>query len=149
MEKQIETVYVPTDEATKKFLGYLGENGINEVQAYLYTPEEHAVVQGYREVIYGMLKTMADRSLGMEQSFVKSLNIAMSALSKAEDKGDNGWISVEDRLPLTNKNVLIFSNDRGIGEATKGRRDIDGRYFTVCGMQLFEVTHWQPLPPKP
>ena len=195
-------------------------------KAYLYTPEEHAAVQGYREA----LEKISDECTRTDISITHIVGVVSNALSKAEDKGEvyvngqfhkfsilppssnpiatdrttitpqhansldeleswveeswstqtmiwihkdqllskiqslkqpdvsdinvgnmpnNGWISVEDRLPLTNKNVLIFSTDREIGEATKGRMDIDGRYFTVCGMQLFEVTHWQPLPPKP
>ena len=55
MEKQIETVYVPTDEAPylvvkdveKEFI----KARVTEQQAYLYTPEEHAAVQGYREAL--------------------------------------------------------------------------------------------------
>ena len=60
MEKQIETVYVPTDEAPyfivkdveKEFI----KARVTEQEAYLYTPEEHAAAQ--------------------------------QALSKAEDKGE-------------------------------------------------------------
>ena len=63
MEKQITTVYVPTDEAPyfivkdveKEFI----KARVTETKAYLYTPEEHAAAQ--------------------------------QALSKAEDKGDNKW----------------------------------------------------------
>ena len=49
MEKQIETVYVPTDEAPyfivkdveKEFI----KARVTEQEAYLYTPEEHAAAQ--------------------------------------------------------------------------------------------------------
>ena len=64
MEKQITTVYVPTDYTFKGPCYYVDKSltdvsKVIEVKAYLYTPEEHAAAQ--------------------------------QALSKAEDKGDNKW----------------------------------------------------------
>lgn len=59
------------------------------------------------------------------------------------------WVSVETKLPPLTINVLLYSTDRGIGEVTRGRMNVDNRFWTMCGMQLFNVTHWMPLPTPP
>lgn len=62
---------------------------------------------------------------------------------------DNGWVSVEDRLPKFNVNVLACSK--------KGKIDIS--FVDASGkLDSFQLevdngkdyyTHWQPLPPLP
>ncbi len=56
------------------------------------------------------------------------------------------WISVKDRLPEENRNVIIYG---GLG------RYSDGLWYSMTGedsnrLIQWEVTHWQPLPlPEP
>lgn len=62
------------------------------------------------------------------------------------------WISVKDRLPDENDDVLIYDGN-GVSAATfdppskfhKGRWWLDGE--TCIDMEY--VTHWMPLPPAP
>ena len=60
----------------------------------------------------------------------------------------DGWISVDDRLPDDNVDILIWSNDVAVV----------GRYWSLVAKFLcsdarvaqgMDVTHWQPLPPPP
>ena len=70
-------------------------------------------------------------------------------------KENNGWISVEDRLPPYEMDVLglcIFFNMKVI--LIVSREVADGEWFfspvTFHGVDYentVEVTHWQPLPP--
>ena len=53
------------------------------------------------------------------------------------------WISVKDRLPESQINVIVFNQRAQIACI-----DVDGRCF-VGTNQIFGVTHWQPLPEKP
>lgn len=59
-----------------------------------------------------------------------------------------GWISVDERLPDEDANVLVYFEDRTIMTA----------HFLGCnigwvpdntGMSLGKVTHWMPLPEPP
>lgn len=62
-----------------------------------------------------------------------------AALSK-EDKGGNGWISVEDRFPPDYERVLFLdSRDNNINLG----------YFVWSQTPDSHITHWQKLPPKP
>lgn len=62
---------------------------------------------------------------------------------------DNGWISVEDRLPRYGERVLV------INEAVKGGYNMYNVGVTVREPHLnftfwgHKVTHWQPLPEPP
>lgn len=82
---------------------------------------------------------------------IEAINTAQSALREKLERSENdGWISVEERLPEKNAFVLCFCRnsiydvfrfdytDRSW--ISKGR---DERYFESF------VTHWQPLPLPP
>ncbi len=66
------------------------------------------------------------------------------------------WISVNDRLPNSNKKVLVYcKNERDEYVGVGYYRNWMGKYwfdsenkepFEVCG---YEVTHWMPLPEPP
>ena len=62
------------------------------------------------------------------------------------DVQPNRWISVDERLPQDNKDVLVYAGRRGV---------MIGLYYSFlqtwldyegCGLK---VTHWQPLPKPP
>ena len=56
------------------------------------------------------------------------------------------WISVEDRLPPNQQEVLVYTvSQKGIGNIDKGYWSIDR--FIHRGRA--KVTHWMPLPEPP
>lgn len=58
------------------------------------------------------------------------------------------WISVDERLPETNEEVLVYSSVGKIYTACYIR--VDGIEFWFENIDGFrEITHWMPLPPPP
>ena len=71
---------------------------------------------------------------------------------------DNGWISVQDRLPdewlvehrhSDSKRVLVMVEDLITIATFRRRSGVHGRWLDDYAMPLDFVTHWQPLPPPP
>ena len=82
-QKQITTVYVPDKsfhENSFEVGGIPYVNRVRPIQAYLYTPEEHAAVQGYREAL--------EKIESLCGTHDEIWHIVHKALSKAEDKGE-------------------------------------------------------------
>jgi hypothetical protein len=62
------------------------------------------------------------------------------------------WISVKDRLPDEDEDVLAFGYYHETFQTLicHYRSDFKGQWFTsVAGQQVYEVTHWMPLPQPP
>lgn len=92
-------------------------------------------------------------------------NVIVDVIRNAPTVG--GWISVKDRLPMIDEDVLVFARgkeDGFIGETKIGIAYItDYMYFGCspikvvpqwrCPIQFFltdyEITHWMPLPEPP
>lgn len=55
------------------------------------------------------------------------------------------WISVNERLPETCADVLVFAN----GQIDVGYRSPSGLFWHVYGNDGARVTHWMPLPKAP
>lgn len=72
----------------------------------------------------------------------------MTAPGQAGRRGD-GWISVEERLPDDDGNLVLVSG--GVAYCNHNQ----GRWMTVTAADwpgrpiVWEVTHWQPLPAPP
>lgn len=56
------------------------------------------------------------------------------------------WISVKDKLPEINQNVMVFIDRNHINH-----NPIDFAFctYTKYGFSLSRVTHWKPLPEPP
>lgn len=85
-----------------------------------------------------------------------SVGIAYNMLKKGEvveyldESEDNGWISVEDRLPKDAECVLVYcSTAKQDCKMTVGMRVKELYGFYTDDEGLCNVTHWQPLPPAP
>lgn len=61
---------------------------------------------------------------------------------------ENGWISVEDRLPNDREVVIICWVYQGVIKITSGIYSYSGYWQHGNATQL-EVTHWRPLPSLP
>ena len=69
-----------------------------------------------------------------------------------EETADDGWISVEDRLPDKNQLVMVFY--KAIGKKDRIHNDVmatnwrksNGDFIPCAG---YEITHWRPLPEPP
>jgi hypothetical protein len=69
-----------------------------------------------------------------------------------EAETDNGWISVDDRLPDKNQKILAFY--KALGEENRIHNDLiatnwrksNGDFIPTAG---YKVTHWMPLPEPP
>lgn len=65
----------------------------------------------------------------------------------------SAWISVEDKLPELNKEVLVAWTDGVIGFASRIKSECKEERWNWDIAALFDetITHWQPLPepPKP
>jgi hypothetical protein len=58
----------------------------------------------------------------------------------------NDWISVNERLPEGDGQIVLASDGRGIVGATYFHL---GKRFHFYHPHMESVTHWQPLPPLP
>ena len=56
------------------------------------------------------------------------------------------WIPVSERLPETNRLVLILTR---LGTQFTAGHYPDGNWYTPTDEIWGEVTHWMPLPPPP
>lgn len=72
------------------------------------------------------------------------------ALWYAEQKEKEGeWVDVNDRLPEEDEDVLVCTKN-GIMCKTHNIRINDKQWFGYGeAFATYDVTHWQPLPPKP
>lgn len=69
-------------------------------------------------------------------------------LYKVEKIYNNEWTRVEDAMPATDEDVLVWNGAYcDIGNAYDD--DEEGRVFWVDSPEWRKVTHWMPLPKPP
>jgi Lar family restriction alleviation protein len=86
----------------------------------------------------------------------RQVDKALAALSRLSAGKRETWISVKDRLPGDDNEILYYGFTETI---EKGRYNTDRKLFEYWGQNYFEtmewmkeeclVTHWMPLPPPP
>ena len=62
---------------------------------------------------------------------------------------DQRWIPVAERLPESEKCVLVYSKDGGVAEGKYNARFNEWVQFRWNVTNLRNVTHWMPLPEPP
>lgn len=83
----------------------------------------------------------------------------MSGCHDSEGKNFNEWVSVGDRLPPDNANVLTYSKDGGMATVMFCYHNEKPLYLLIPSHEsivdenllvyLKNVTHWMPLPSPP
>ena len=73
---------------------------------------------------------------------------AVSDASKADAQIPK-WIPVTERLPESEKCVLVYSKDGGVAEGKYNARFNEWVQFRWNVTKLRNVTHWMPLPEPP
>jgi hypothetical protein len=76
-----------------------------------------------------------------------------------DESKQDGWVSVEERLPDFDVKVLVWGEAKGMNPQMGGayqfittRRDIAGKFDRMLDSNKFYaayVTHWRPLPAPP
>lgn len=70
--------------------------------------------------------------------------------SGIEIKGNDGWVSVKDRLPSFEVEVLVYDNAIYIGRLTDySFVDDENPYQWSIHFGRINPTHWMPLPSPP
>lgn len=113
------------------------------------TASELATEPDVADIIAGALQT----------SRAHAYELMRSALaSQSEEQGKDAWISVDDKLPEKNIEVMVFfegaSSLASTGQYTASKFDHDGwcypkENFDDANDEWPTVTHWMPLPAAP
>lgn len=167
MSKKLQTVYVPLHES--RFIDYLVDDKIvSEVQAYLYTEEEHQAAQkALEEPVVSKMESaepLPSKSAEEEECNCScwdcdicgaKMEAACIATKKMEEYASKSeWISVEDRLPetkekLTSKYVLTV-NKYGHYDCLEYVPHLKKWFKDSSILDKSDiVTHWMPLPKSP
>lgn len=92
--------------------------------------------------------------IGGHRELCDAMHAVRAALenTQGEDReADDGWISVEDRLPeLQGEYIVAHEQKEGMPLGVSAAEWVHARWF-VSGklLRLMGVTHWQPLPEPP
>lgn len=78
------------------------------------------------------------------------MDIMVAVRDLLDEKDSEKWISVEDLLPDTNRDVLTFNSELGIYVGFYGRGfDCDGEWYVYDRDTSPKITHWRELPDPP
>lgn len=94
---------------------------------------------------FELLKAEIDECLIRAKS-KETIDTLSYLMEFAENHLNNGWISVDDKLPLAHRPVLVTMTD---GKVWQGFLNDDEWYINGWSKNPFMVTHWQPLPNPP
>ncbi|OIQ15299.1 DUF551 domain-containing protein [Pasteurella multocida] len=139
--------YKTEEEAKKACL-----NGAEDLLDYAIEIDDISVYEcQIHNAVYGVVLGKAEsktRDLNEEEKqsgLYDEIDYIVEHPKIVEYSQNNGWISVEDRLPGEREDILICT-DRG--EIKIAWRD-DVFFMSLFTYHLSSVTHWQPLPLPP
>ena len=78
---------------------------------------------------------------------LNTLSDIRALLSAPSSAGVDGWISVSERLPGEDDQVLCWCEDETVAWAEVSSHH--NSFFTDMTHELLPVTHWMPLPAAP
>jgi hypothetical protein len=128
-------------------------------QSKVVLPDDEEIDKMYpiKEICYGMGDSFSNQHNSGAREAAKALRDKIASQlseTKEEPKENDGWISVEDRLPDNYVGVLVYiENQDTIANA---HREQNGDWVAFYDNTLITnegkekgVTHWQPLPEPP
>ena len=59
------------------------------------------------------------------------------------------WVSIEDRLPKRQENVLVASKHDFVCIASLTNNHRNNKFYDGDGLAINSITHWMPLPEPP
>lgn len=118
---------------------------------------------GRETTILAFLGKYIDENFKNDYVPPKAVGFFEAGFQAGEDyTNQSAWISVEDRLPVNNDNVLVMIKGESIvGGVWLGFYDpnhlkhypilktINAEWFVFGATDPFEVTHWRPRPQPP
>ena len=116
-------------------------------------PEEikKGLVEAIEEASWAVERGDAHDLIDAVDNTLASMANALAYIQQLEAQVPR-WIPVEERLPATDDDVLIVTNNEfGTGyEVGQGYYDIcDEEWFGHAYVGTIDVTHWMPLPKAP
>ena len=116
-------------------------------------PEEikKGLVEAIEEASWAVERGDAHDLIDAVDNTLASMANALAYIQQLEAQVPR-WIPVEERLPATDDDVLIVTNNEfGTGyEVGQGYYDIcDEEWFGHAYVGTIDVTHWMPLPEAP
>lgn len=130
---------------------------INQVEAEYNNDMVYQLAMKYALCLtqYGVditekLETATQNVMALEQAYIRGRQDECDRFSEWRDRHNNGWISVDDRLPEPYKKVLVLEEN---GEIHLCRYHNESTRFYYDGsdwdIKLSCVTHWRELPQPP
>lgn len=104
----------------------------------------NSILPQYGAIISDNLQRLLDRHANLQHFYDNAGG--WEGLAKLQETADSkGWISVDERLPEHNQEVLVINNSEYEHAIFRGKQ------FRVIRQSdsYKEVTHWQPLPSPP
>ena len=110
------------------------------------TPEQLELERQAFEAYYNELKGFGSlERVGDTYAYSHPDYAWQSWLARAQQ---SAWISVEDRQPELNKEVLVVLSDGEIGFAQRINDELESQIWDINNPNL-HISHWQPLPEPP
>ena len=77
------------------------------------------------------------------------MNVAWRVWQAAKAQAVPEWISVDDRLPNRQVNVLVASKHDFVCIASLTNNHKNNKFYDGDGFAINSITHWMPLPKPP
>ncbi|HHE3615084.1 TPA: DUF551 domain-containing protein [Pasteurella multocida] len=139
--------YKTEEEAKKACL-----NGAEDLLDYAIEIDDISVYEcQIHNAVYGVVLGKAEsktRDLNEEEKqsgLYDEIDYIVEHPKIVEYSQNNGWISVEDRLPSEREDVLIYTNK---GEIKLAYR-YDSFFMSLLSHHISTITYWRPLPLPP
>lgn len=111
---------------------------------------KEAFKEGYNQGFFDMQKSQSPYTFEGDPQAADRWISEVMAEGKIGEVEIPGWISVDDRLPETNKDVLIYDSETGkVNQGCFYGSKTEFNLGFIDSHVWGKPTHWQPLPELP